>query len=290
MLARAILVVFGVVLALAVGETVARLIPRSHWMVQTLAHQLWLRRCWRTDASGFREQPAHNNESRVVVVVGDSFAAGAGICDPRDRFADQLAGRVQGKYRVHVIARVGMDTRDEWSLFRDSDVRADVLVLSYFGNDIDRAAWEHGIFGPTLSWYRGITPLTRWLIDRSYLVNFLFWMRRPWPAYEQIVGYYDAAWSSPAVLASHREDVDRFLTLGVPAVLVLFPFVTEPQRSARYIEEVARWGRARGAHIIDVRDLMRDLPLSRQIVNSSDAHASVIVHHRIGKALAEVLP
>jgi hypothetical protein len=88
------------------------------------------------------------------------------------------------------------------------------------------------------------------------------------------------------VVTRHLGELDAFFSLGVPVVLVIFPHLTDLDISAVYVDQVGGHFRARGAHVVDVRELVRDLPVRQRVVNAADFHASVIVHHRIGRALA----
>jgi hypothetical protein len=257
-----------------------------------LADPLWYQRCWRQDETGYRVQPVSRGSRRTVIVVGDSFAAGLGICDPRDRFADQLAARLDrahpGEFKVFLIADRGLNTRQEWEHLQRFPHRPDVLVLSYYFNDIDDAAADAGLH-VNYRLYTALPPWFAWVVQRSYLVNFAYWSL-PNPELRAYRQHFLRAWSTATVVAQHLGELDAFFSLRVPVVLVIFPHLPDLELSARFVDQVAARARARGVHVIDVRDLVRDLPAIRRVVNASDSHASVVVHHRVGEALAAAVP
>jgi hypothetical protein len=276
----------SLLLTLGVLDLVFRLVPRSG---PGLAFALWQERCWRTDATGYREQPAGPGGPRTIIVVGDSFAAGFGICDPRDRFADQLAQRLResrpGQFTVFAVATPGLGTQGEWQHLQRFPHRPDVVVLAYYANDIEDTANALGHRQPAYTPYAHLPWPFRPLVERSYVLNFAYWSipQGDLAAYRD---YYLRVWTEPQVVARHLVELDAFFSLGVPVVLVIFPHLTDLGVSAIYVDRVAAHGRARGAYIVDVRDLVRDLPVRERVVNSGDFHASIIVHHRVGKALA----
>ncbi len=55
------------------------------------------------------------------------------------------------------------------------------------------------------------------------------------------------------------------------------------------MEPVRSFFEARGVAVIDVSELVRDLPLAERRVDTTDIHASELVHDRIGARLAEVI-
>jgi hypothetical protein len=284
-----LLSLLSLLLTLGALEAAFRFIPRSG---PGLAVKLWLERCWRLDATGYREQPASPGGASTIIVVGDSFAAGFGICDPRDRFADQLAARLHearpGQFTVFAVAAAGLGTRSEWERLQRFPHRPHLLVLAYYANDIEDTAADFGLRQPHYTPYAGLPWPMRPLVERSYLLNFVYWSvpRGDLAAYRE---YYLGIWKDPRVVARHLGELDAFFPLGVPVVLVIFPHLTDLDVSAVYVDKVAGHFRARGAHVVDVRDLVRDLPVRERVVNAADFHASVAVHHRVGRALTTVV-
>jgi len=274
----------SLVLTFTILEVVFRFIPRT----SGLADPLWYERCWKRDETGHRVQPASYGSRRTVIVVGDSFAAGVGICDPRDRFADQLAASLDrshpGVFKVFLVAERGLNTRQEWDHLQKFPHRPDLVVLSYYFNDIDDAAKDVGIY-LDYQVYSALPQWFGWFVRRSYLLNFVYWSV-PNPELNAYREHYLRAWTTPHVVARHLSELDAFFSLNVPVVLVIFPHLPDLEISAFFADQVASHARARGVYVIDVRELVRDLPVSHRVANASDSHAGVIVHHRVGKALA----
>jgi hypothetical protein len=111
--------------------------------------------------------------TRRLMVLGDSFAAGSGVEDYRDRFANILGTELGKGWTAIVVAMPGWNTVDEAEALERFPYPPQVLVLSVYLNDIEGAAAYRGeVFRPNVS----IHPraLQR-LVEGSSLANFVFW-------------------------------------------------------------------------------------------------------------------
>ncbi len=289
---RLSLVATGLVAGLLIGEVVFRVaIPTR----DLSAVELWRQQCWRTDASGFREQPPSNwNLGSIrVLVLGDSFAAGLGICDPRDTFPWQLSEKLEreapGKFRVNVAARPGIDTRDELEILSRLPQRPHVLVRTYFGNDIDSAVRAAGLPGPpAFPFYAELSPPVRTLVTVSRVANYAYWSRSRIGNYSPILQHYQDMWSRASVVRAHLSELDGFFLPGVPLIVVVFPYLPRPEVSG-YTRVVSAHMQSRGATVINVEDVITDLSIPARMVAPNDPHASAEVHHRVGLVLTRAV-
>jgi lysophospholipase L1-like esterase len=281
-LSSSIVIILSILFTLTSAELWLRWFPDSDNMGTTLSAQAWMRKCWRTGPDGYREQPRPNGGS-TVIVLGDSFAAGYGLCDPGARFGNHLAAQLGARASVYVVAENGADTRREWDLLQSFSHRPDVLVLSYLGNDIDGVAARQGLRPSDLP---PPGAIVREAIERSYLVSLIYWRNRNMSGYME---YYRRAWASPDVVREHLQDLDRFFSLGIPTVVVIWPIAVDPRVSSSYEDMVTERVRAQGGIPVRVSDLIADLPVSRQVVSSHDAHPSAEVHRRVGEALRKAI-
>jgi len=275
-------IVLSALFTLTAAELWLRVFPGSDSLGITLSSQAWVRQCWRTGRDGYREHPAPGGGS-TVIVVGDSFAAGYGLCDPRARFGDQLAAQLGTRATVYVVAENGADTRREWDMLQAFPRRPDVLVLSYLGNDIAGAAAGRGLLPLELP-LPG--PVVRAAIDRSYLASLIYWRNRNMTGY---MGYFRHVWADQGVVREHLLDIDRFLSLEAPVVVVVWPITVDRDVSSAYEGLVAGYVRDRGGTALLVSGLIGDLPVSRQTVSAHDAHPSAEVHRRVGEALSKAV-
>src|SRR5262245_21618978 len=90
-MARAIARLGLVALVLLAGEGVFSMIDRSHAVGYTLAARLWFARHWTPPGNsfGYRDVEHPDDGKKKLFVLGDSFVAGMGIRDVRERFTDR---------------------------------------------------------------------------------------------------------------------------------------------------------------------------------------------------------
>lgn len=292
-------IVWAVLATVLLGEAWFANVDRSHSVNYTLAGRLWLdRHYWGgLNSYGHRDpEPVperFTNARRRVFVMGDSFAAGHGVDDPRDRFSDRLQARLPPGCLVANLAISGLDSRKELANLRAFPWRPHVLVLSYFGNDIMEAAQEAGFAPPSFQPYADLGPPARFAVERSYLLNAIYW-GRPRSDLGQWWSYFDDVWKSPQVRELHERDLDAFVEFSRVSscrlVVVLFPFLHDVERSeGLYVGWVRRVFASRGVPIVDVLPLVKDLPLKERIATVNDMHASVRVHALVAEELEKIV-
>jgi hypothetical protein len=269
-------------------------VARSHGFGYTLAARLWSRHLLPQNAAGFRDgeyTPERLAKPHPVAVVGDSFAEGGGVARVDDRFAAVLAARLPADHEVFVLAKGGADTVDERGYLEQFPGRPEVVVVSYYANDVERRARARRP-APAFTPYLDVPEPARELVRRSYLLNFAYWLL-PHGDAEAYRTFLKDAFDDPVVLAAHLGDLDALDDLaggrGARVVYVLFPFLDDVEGSAFYLERVEAHLRARGRTLLNVADLVRDMPRSRRVVNAQDAHPSPAVHRRVGEALYRIL-
>ncbi len=291
---NAALALTTVFVALIGLEAVFTALPRSHSFGQSLAARRWHDYFWKPlNAYNYRDKPvpADLQQRDAVYVIGDSFTAGYGIVDTADRFSDVLDARLPDNVAVVNLGIRGSDTRSATARLAAAAVAPRVVVYQYFGNDIEPCAKELGhkfVYAP----YAGVPGFLRFVIENSYLVNFVYWML-PRTLNEDYSGFLSALYADPTVTAAHEHDLGELLRVteqhGARLIVVVFPFMHAPHESRFFVEPVATFYRERGVAVLDVSDLIRDLEPKECVVNPNDSHPSIEVHRRVGEALAEMM-
>jgi hypothetical protein len=77
---------------------------------------------------------------RVAFVAGDSFMVGAGLRDYRKRVSNVLATRLGDSWEVVNIAIGGSSTGHQYAAIASYPRRPDIIVLSYYINDVAQSA------------------------------------------------------------------------------------------------------------------------------------------------------
>lgn len=289
------IVAYSIVTLFLLGELRCVLLDRSHSVGYTLAGRRWnLRHCQYNSYGQRSPEPDKTvlEKKRRILVVGDSLAAGAGV-EVEQRFSDLLQPSLPEDWAVLNVAMSGTDSRRQLEDLVEFPWKPDLLVLSYFGNDILEAASELGHAPPRFTPYSDLRPTLRWLVERSSFVNHLYWSRPR----EDLAGWWTmlrTAWADSWVLALHERDLQAFVdharANGCPLIVVLFPFLHDLEFSRTvYVPWVKRVFERHSVPVIDVLELVKDMPLSERIANPNDVHPSPRVHAAVAEELGKVV-
>lgn len=289
-LARFALVAF----VLLACEGAFSLIARSHAVGYTLAARLWFARHWSPPGNrlGYRDAEHVEDGREKLFVLGDSFVSGVGIADVRQRFPDRLQVQLGQRYQVHNLGFNGADTRYELELLETHPSRPDVLVLSYYVNDILNAAILLGHPAPPFRPYGNLGQPLAWIVPRSYLLDFGYWLL-PQRDLAGEAKFLARCFTWPDVVALHEQDLQHIIdwarTNGCTMIAVVFPSLTQLDASAAWIAPALAVFARNEVSVLDVRALVRDLTPAERVVNANDSHPSARVHALVAEALrAEV--
>jgi len=256
-----------------------------------LAHRNWERRYWHPiNSRGVRDAEwprtrADLNGNRLVAVVGDSFAAGAGIENVADRSSNRLGVLLGPGYRVITVAKPGWETPDQLRALRALQVAPDIVVWSHVPNDIRDAAARSG-----MKWPRARRPRGRWgaLVRDSYLVNFLYWrwgaLGRNRDARADQRHNLQRAYGWRTAWSRHAADLAQVLDWtnrnGASLVVVVFPYLDDLPGTKALSGQVAAFFRDRGVPVIDMGEELADEDPRDLVVSAIDSHPSRAVHAR----------
>ena len=264
----------------------------------TLASQNWYNRYWQENSLGNRDiewTPDKLVGKTKVMVVGDSFVAGSGIANPEDRFANQLGRLLGDDYAVLVVASPGWDTVDEVEAILDYPYRPDILVLSYYINDIEGTAYERGLQRPAIrqdppAW---LLPL----VQNSYALNFLYWrLTRFGPQTWADIYWND--WlkqisNDPDVRWQHQQELLTIIQGAaaeqIPLFVVVFPNLTAIAESQFLTQPVIDLFDQQGVPVLDVSQILADRDPAETTVNAIDSHPNEAINLEVAEQLYQLI-
>jgi len=266
----------------------------------TLASKRWFERYWRPiNSLGYRDYawtPEKIGSRKRVAVVGDSFAAGGGIEEIEDRFSNQLAKMLGDDYVVMTIAKNGWNTRQEIDGLLAYPYPPDLVVFSYYLNDIEGVAKTMGYSRPSI-----LIPPPHWLqplVDNSYALNFAYWRLFRWRAFadpnqraeiQTYQNYLRALYENPEVWAAHQEELRQVYNVAqshqYQLIVVVFPDMLAIEETQDLSSKVVDFFKNLGTPVVDVTDLIVTGQPEKLIVNSVDSHPSIEVHTLVANAL-----
>lgn len=264
-----------------------------------LATDNWLKRYWHINSFTYGEyrfrdrewNPADRDGKQTVVVLGDSFAAGWGLPDSKDRFSDVLAAQLGDTYYVMNAAVYGTATPEQLDILKHLPVQnPDVVILQYFLNDINYAGLKLGLL-PTPE------PLPEWTRE-TYLGNFVYWrflaqssanaeMFNRWWQWS-----YDA-YDNAGIWSVHQQEINEFIdyveSLDARLIVVIFPNLLEIMQSIPYVDRVAQVFQARGQNdVLKLFDAAAAWDPNDLMVSRRDSHASASFNRYIGETLYQL--
>lgn len=264
----------------------------------TLASRNWYERYWQENSLGYRDiewTPDKLAGKTKVMVVGDSFVAGSGIAKPEDRFANQLDHLLGEDYVVLNVASPGWDTIDEVEAILKYPYRPDILILSYYINDIEGVAYQSGAQRPQIR--RDPPAWLRPLIANSYALNFLYWrLIRLGP--QEWADIYWNDWlkkisADPDISWRHRQELLRIIegaaSEQIPLFVVAFPNLTAIEESQPIMQPVIDLFREHHIPVLDVSPLLAGRDPADITVNAIDAHPNELVNREIAENLYQMI-
>lgn len=289
------LIIYSLVCFFLMMETVFMYVPYSHGQGNVaLSHQMWMDAYWKPiNKQGFRDEEISNQEignKDLIFVLGDSFAAGAGIKDIKDRFSDQLEMKLDN-VEVLNFGINGFSTRNEvylLSRYLQSNIikKPKAVVLSYFGNDIVETSDEKYVH------YRDRSGWQKFFIKNSYFLNFIYWRFNHDSSFDY-VGHLHSKYSDPKTLFVHIKELAMLRALcetnDIDLYVVVFPFLVDLKSSEIYVDPVTQFFRNQNVPVLNVSEILKGIPIRERLVNSSDHHPSVKLHHLVAERLAEMI-
>lgn len=261
----------------------------------TLAMRNWYKRYYTGGFNSlmYRDQewtPAGVAGKTKVLVVGDSLVEGVGIEYARDRFSDLLGEKLGPNFVVMNVGRQGANTGDEIQMLLDYPYAPDILVWTYFINDIGDQAGPFGILLPEPV---QINPALEPLVRYSYAFNFFYW--RLYRAFGE-GGFPDAKWrwlvsiyNHPEARWAHEQQLisiyEGTQSEQIPLIVVVFPGIPYIEESRFVTDRVVDLYRTREVPVLDVAEFIAGIPPQARMASPVDQHPNELVHRLVADEL-----
>jgi hypothetical protein len=227
-----------------------------------------------------------------VMVVGDSFVEGTGIEYSADRFPDRLGQMLGPDYVVFNLGKDGAHTGQELDAVVKYPYPPDILILSYFVNDIEGVA---GAVDEEQPPRYEVSPLMLPLVRNSYAFNFIYWRLfrlaqagkpdEKWEWQKSLFEIPDAWWLHQQQLLKFHEGSQA---QGIPFIAVVFPSMNRTEDSFFVTKRILKLYQDAGVPTLDVAQLITDIPIKERIATPVDPHPSELVHQRVAEALYQM--
>jgi hypothetical protein len=288
---------------LLLGETYFRFwYDKTDTFSLTKVSERWFQRHYRINNTGSRDNCTYHRapppDTRRITFVGDSFAAGHGVADVEDRFANLLR-RKHALWEVHALTQNGANSGDELKTLErciELGYVFDCVVLVYNLNDIDDLTpeWMER-YRQFLARYHREPP--GFLIQHSYLLNTLYlpWWAASCPELSNYVAiehqaYLTAPWQKQMLRLKAIRDFVR--QRGAELCVVTFPHLNllGPDYSFRDVHrQLDEFWRSLGVAHLDLLPVYEPYGPRRLCISGNDAHPNPFAHGLAADALAPFL-
>lgn len=266
----------------------------------TLANQRWFETYWQPlNSLGYRDvEPSAQElqQNQLIFVVGDSFVAGQGIKNYRDRFSNRLQDKLGTGWLVLNVAQVGWSTTDEYHALVTHPQKPKILIWSYFVDDIREAANRNPSQAKFLFSELVKLPsnLFKPLIENSYCVNFFYWrsyrhfQQKPESVYWQRL---QAFYKDKEIWQVHRQELEAVVNYArqnsILLIPVVFPNLVTLEQSEPITTQVLTLFQTLGTQPIDISPYLRGRVATELVVNNLDAHPNEQVNAEVAEILFE---
>ncbi len=258
----------------------------------TLAEENWHKRYVQVNSLGYRDiewTPELLAGRTKIMVLGDSFVEGAGINNPANRFSDLLGQTLGPQYAVMNVGLGGASTKDEIKNALEYPYQPDIIILSFYLNDIDQTAKDMGFKRPALK----IDPPA--LVKYSYALNFFYWriFRLMPQAGETYWNWLLAVYNKPDIWNIYQKELLQIHHIiqerDDQLIVVVFPELQALEDSRPLTSQVVNLYREQGVPVLDVTELIGDMDPAELVVNSVDSHPNELVHSLVAEKLHQLV-
>lgn len=270
----------------------AYLFVQSDGVGFTLASKRWSCKHWNPiNSYGYRDYEPEWKD-KLIFVVGDSFVAGHGIKNINDRFSNILSKKLGSSWCVTILAQNGWGPQDYIKALTSHEKKPDVILVSYFINDIESSASINGIITPQFSSLPN--KLVRPFVDYSYLFNWIYWR-----VYRGDIGstpfleYLKRSYTDDNVWKTHTQELNALIAYAdqtdAKIIFIIWPFLKDVDGSKYITSKIFKYLKNKGVMAFNLSKHFEKRDPDTLIVNSLDAHPNVAVNAEISQLLYEAL-
>ena len=235
---------------------------------------------------GYRDyEPRDDGDLTRIAVLGDSFAMGHGINNIDETFPQLLESQLGTDYDVNVIAQSGWDSDVELHYLQEYPLKPDVVILSYYLNDIDHLLTDPSQ-NPDAVFDFPENPALNWFVLNFFVPNFAYYNLLQFTSPVRATNFTsrlidahmdDDLWAQQAWWLN--EIVEWTRSNEVELVVLLWPQIAAVEDSVPATVQVRDFFLERDVPVVDMTEVLIDKDPRRMIVNRFDAHPGIEAQH-----------
>lgn len=245
---------------------------------------------------GFRDyEPKTDDGLTRVAIVGDSFAMGHGINNIDDTFPQLLERRLGEGYDVNVIAESGWDTNIAMFQLDSYPYRPNIVVLSYYLNDIDYLL-DAPETNPDSRFTFPDNEALSWFILNFFVPNYIYYNLLQFTSTERTSNHLFDLVNAHLDEANWSQQAQRLYEITLWArdhdarlIALLWPHITAVEASQPAITRLRDFFTEQGVTFVDMSEPLLANPSPALIVNRFDTHPGLEAQRLAADALYEAI-
>jgi hypothetical protein len=245
---------------------------------------------------GFRDyEPKTGDGITHIAVVGDSFAMGHGINNIDGTYPQLLERRLGAGYDVNVVAQSGWDMDIELYQLQQYPVQPDIVILSYYLNDID-----YLLSAPEANPDRRFdfpdNAALKWFILNYFVPNYIYYNLLQFTSVDRSANFLNDLVNAHLDDANWSQQAQRLYEIklwaderDVTLIVLLWPHITAVDASQPAVQRVRDFMIEQGVTVVDMSDPLKAHPAPDLIVNRFDTHPGVGAQRLAADALYTAL-
>lgn len=243
---------------------------------------------------GYRDyepKPDPDGALTRVAVVGDSFAVGHGITDMDQSFPQMLEKDLGDSYDVLLVAQSGWDSDVETAYLDGFPLRPNIVVLSYYLNDIDYLMTAPEA-SPDSNFDFIENENLQWFVLNFFVPNYIYYNLiqftspvRTGNFISDLINAHmnDELWNQQVgnlqSMVNWNRDHDSRL------IVLLWPHLAAVNESRPATARVREFFESQGVTVVDMTDILQEENPAALFVNRFDTHPSVYAQRLAADAL-----
>ena len=216
-----------------------------------------------------------------IAIVGDSFAMGHGINNIDDTFPQLLEKRLGDGYDVNLIAQSGWDSDVELHYLQEYPIDPDIVVLSYYLNDIDHLL-TNSSQNPDTVFDFPQNPALNWFVLNFFVPNYIYYNLIQFTSPVRTTNFTmlltdayedDDLWAQQAWWLNQM--TEWAAQEEVRLVVLLWPQIAAVEESIPATVRVRDFFLERDIQVVDMTPVLIDKDPRQMIVNRFDAHPGI---------------
>ncbi len=296
-----LLLIYSTILIFLVFEVVFMYQPISQGTGYAYCNKLWFNKYWQRNEIGYRDEPynaATDTLKNKIVMLGDSYVAGHGTNNVKDRMSNLLEKKLGKTYRVFNLGKNGSTTIDEFDRLKNFPYKYDKLILVHVPNDLeylDNNDETNQI--EEAEEINNSNGFVDFFIKESFFINFLSYTIIG-DAVRGIAGILSGTintqineipnypYSDSAKLRKHFSNllmIDKELKEHqIKLLIVSFPFPgNEDGKANYYYQQFIKQLKLSKLNYLDAMPICNQLKRRQQVVSALDGHPSVKVQQMV---------